>query len=50
MDTLRSDVATVPVHGFAASRVVVATVTGDPNPLLAEFVQAAHECLVGQAA
>ncbi|RSD10342.1 LysR family transcriptional regulator [Amycolatopsis eburnea] len=39
---LREDVAAVPVVGFGPCRVVVATRTQDPNPLLAPFREAAR--------
>ncbi|MDV3127979.1 LysR family transcriptional regulator [Mycobacterium sp. 21AC1] len=48
--SLRSDLATVPVEGLPASRVVVATRVGDPNPLVADFVHAARAHLTGVAA
>ncbi|BBX66012.1 LysR family transcriptional regulator [Mycobacterium saskatchewanense] len=45
--SLRADLTTVPVRGFPASKVVVATRVGDPNPLVAGFVQAARAHLSG---
>jgi DNA-binding transcriptional LysR family regulator len=48
--SLRTDLATVPVEGFPASKVVVATRVGDGNPLTADFVDAARSRLTGQAA
>ncbi|MFI5608011.1 LysR family transcriptional regulator [Amycolatopsis sp. NPDC051903] len=48
--SLRTDLATVPVRGVPASKVVVATRAGDPNPLVAGFVQAARATLTGSAA
>ncbi|MDT0483033.1 LysR substrate-binding domain-containing protein [Streptomyces doebereineriae] len=45
--SLRGDLATVPVEGVPRSRVVVATRVGDPNPLVAGFVQAARAHLTG---
>ncbi len=48
--SLRPDLATVPVEGFPTSKVMVATRVGDPNPLVADFVQSARDHLVGMAA
>lgn len=45
--SLRADLVTVPVEGFPTSRVVVATRVGDPNPLVADFVQTARGHLTG---
>jgi len=44
--SLRADLATVPLDGFPASTVVVATRVGEANPLVGEFVSAAHAHLV----
>lgn len=48
--SLRTDLVTVPVVGFAASRVLVASRIGDPNPLVAEFLRTATAQLAAQAA
>jgi DNA-binding transcriptional LysR family regulator len=40
--SLRADLVSVPVEGVPASRVVVAARAADPNPLVAEFVDAAR--------
>ena len=48
--SLRTDLATVPVEGLPASRVVVATRAGEVNPLVAEFVRSAREHLTAGAA
>lgn len=48
--SLRTDLATVPVEGFPTSKVMVATRVGDPNPLVADFVQSARDHLVGSTA
>lgn len=40
--SLREDLVSVPVEGVPASRVVVAARVEDPNPLVAEFVDAAR--------
>lgn len=48
--SLRPDLATVPVEGLPASRVVVVTRTGDVNPLVAGFVEAARAHLTESAA
>lgn len=40
--SLRADLATVPVEGMPASRVMIASRGGDPNPLVADFVEVAH--------
>ncbi|QRP43722.1 hypothetical protein [Amycolatopsis sp. FDAARGOS 1241] len=48
--SLRTDLATVPVWDIPASKVVVATRAGDPNSLVAGFVQAARAHLTGTAA
>ena len=45
--TVRPDLATVPLDGFPVSSVVVATRTGEPNPLVPDFVSAARSLLVG---
>ena len=47
--SLRTDLATVPVDGFPASRVVVATRTVDANPLVADFVTVAQSQLTAAA-
>lgn len=47
--SLRADLASVPVDGLPASRVVVATRVGDANPLVADFVRAARGHLAGTA-
>lgn len=44
--TLRPDLVSVPVEGFPASQVVVATRTGEHNPLVADFIGAARTHLV----
>lgn len=44
---VRSDLVTVPLEGFPASSVVVATRIGETNPLVADFVSAARAMLVG---
>lgn len=48
--SLRPDLVTVPVEGFPPSEVVVATRVGDANPLVADFVEAAHAHLAGAVA
>ncbi|OBK00622.1 LysR family transcriptional regulator [Mycolicibacterium fortuitum] len=48
--SLRADLVTVPVVDFPASKVVVATRIGDPNPLVAEFLRTASAHLTAQAA
>jgi DNA-binding transcriptional LysR family regulator len=48
--SLRTDLATVPVEGFPTSKVMVATRVGDPNPLVADFVQSARVHLAGRTA
>ncbi|MCW1824840.1 LysR family transcriptional regulator [Mycolicibacterium conceptionense] len=48
--SLRADLVTVPVVGFPASEVVVASRVGDPNPLVAEFLRTASAHLTAQAA
>lgn len=48
--SLRADLATVPVEGLPASRVVVATRAGEVNPLVADFVRSAREHLTAGAA
>jgi DNA-binding transcriptional LysR family regulator len=48
--SLRADLVTVPVVGFPASTVVVASRVGEPNPLVAEFVRTARTHLTAQAA
>lgn len=40
--SLRDGLVTVPLQGFPASKVVVATRVGDQNPLVAEFVRTAR--------
>ncbi|GFG50914.1 LysR family transcriptional regulator [Mycolicibacterium agri] len=45
--SVRPDLTTVPLSGFPASTVVVATRIGEANPLVAEFVAAAREHLNG---
>jgi DNA-binding transcriptional LysR family regulator len=45
--SLRVGLATVPVEGFPASKVVVATRIGDPNPLVSDFVRSARTHLTG---
>ncbi|MHC3469460.1 LysR family transcriptional regulator [Streptomyces sp. 7R007] len=47
--TLRDDLATVPVEGVEPCQVVVATRTGDANPLLAHFRESARSLLVREA-
>jgi DNA-binding transcriptional LysR family regulator len=44
---VRSDLATVPLEGFPASSVVIATRTGEANPLVADFISTACS-LLGQ--
>lgn len=44
--TLRADLTTVPVEGMPTSKVMVATRVGDPNPLVADFVEAARASLI----
>jgi DNA-binding transcriptional LysR family regulator len=44
--SLRADLTSVPVEGVPNSRVMVATRIADPNPLVAEFVEAARNHLV----
>jgi DNA-binding transcriptional LysR family regulator len=48
--SLRTDLVTVPVEGFPASKVVVVSRVGDANPLAADFVAAARAHLTGAAA
>lgn len=48
--SLRADLVSVPVVGFPASTVVVATRVGEPNPLVAEFVRTARAHLTADAA
>ncbi|ORV21480.1 LysR family transcriptional regulator [Mycolicibacterium conceptionense] len=48
--SLRADLVAVPVVGFPASEVVVASRVGDPNPLVAEFLRTASAHLTAQAA
>lgn len=43
--SLRADLTSVPVEGVPDSRVVVATRIADPNPLVADFVEAARSHL-----
>jgi len=43
--SVRTDLATVPLEGFPASTVVIATRIGEANPLVADFVRTAHTCL-----
>lgn len=45
--TLRPDLVTIPLDGAPASKVVVASRIGDPNPLVREFRSAAEAHLVG---
>ncbi|EKF21525.1 bacterial regulatory helix-turn-helix, lysR family protein [Mycolicibacterium hassiacum DSM 44199] len=45
--SVRPDLTTVPLNGFPASAVVVATRVGEANPLVSEFVAAALEHLNG---
>lgn len=45
--SVRPDLTTVPLSGFPASTVVVATRIGEANPLVAEFVAAARAHLNG---
>lgn len=45
--SVRSDLTTVPLSGFPASTVVVASRIGEANPLVAEFVAVAGEHLSG---
>jgi DNA-binding transcriptional LysR family regulator len=45
--SVRPDLATVPLDGFPASSVVVASRIGETNPLVAEFVSTATALLVG---
>ena len=40
--SLRTDLVTVPARGGPASKVMVATKIGDPNPLVARFVETAR--------
>lgn len=47
--SLRPDLATVPVEGFPASSVVVATRVGEVKPLVFDFVRAARTHLTGDA-
>jgi DNA-binding transcriptional LysR family regulator len=46
---LRADLARVPVEGAPASRVLLASRTGDTNPLVAEFTRAARTHLTAAA-
>ena len=48
--SIRAGLATVPVEGFPASKVVVATRVGEQNPLVHEFVRAARTHLTANAA
>lgn len=48
--SLRADLASVPIDDVPASQVVVITRVGDANPLVADFVEAAHARLVPLAA
>ncbi|MGV9801192.1 LysR family transcriptional regulator [Mycobacterium sp. NPDC003449] len=48
--SLRPDLVTVPVEDFPASKVMVATRAGDPNPLVDDFVKSARANLSGVAA
>lgn len=45
--SVRPDLTTVPLDGFPASSVVVASRIGEANPLVADFVSAAKIALVG---
>lgn len=47
--TLRADLATIPVEGFPASKVVLATRVGEQNPLVFDFVRSARTHLTGYA-
>ncbi len=40
--SVRTDLVTVPLEGFPASTVVIATRIGEANPLVADFVRAAQ--------
>ncbi len=48
--SLRPGLVTVPIEGAPASRVVVASRTGDPNPLIGNFRRAARSALPVAAA
>jgi len=45
--SVRPDLVSVPLEGFPPSSVVVASRIGETNPLVADFVTAAKESLVG---
>ncbi|CDO10519.1 LysR family transcriptional regulator [Mycolicibacterium cosmeticum] len=45
--SVRPDLATVPLDGFPASSVVVASRIGETNPLVSEFISTAMALLVG---
>ncbi|MET0897774.1 MAG: LysR family transcriptional regulator [Mycobacterium sp.] len=47
--SLRAGLTTVPVDGFPASKVVVATRVGEQNPLVFDFVRLAQSHLTGSA-
>jgi DNA-binding transcriptional LysR family regulator len=47
--SLRAGLATVPLEGFPASRVVIATRVGEQNPLVVDFVESARAHLTGNA-
>ncbi|WP_197376499.1 LysR family transcriptional regulator [Mycolicibacterium baixiangningiae] len=47
--SLRAGLATVPLEGFPASKVVVATRMGEQNPLVFDFVRSARTHLTGNA-
>ena len=47
--SLRAGLATVPVEGFPASKVLVATRVGEQNPLVLDFVRSARTHLTGNA-
>lgn len=47
--TLRADLVTVPLQGFPASKVVVATRVGEQNPLVFDFIRSARTHLTGDA-
>jgi DNA-binding transcriptional LysR family regulator len=48
--SLRAGLVTVPVEGFPASKVLVATRAGEQNPLVFDFVRSARTHLTGNAA
>lgn len=47
--SLRARLVTVPVEGFPASKVLVATRVGEQNPLVFDFVRSARTHLTGNA-